>query len=81
MGGAIVLPEADEYIQKCISSYNMTPKEISKFYKMFQRMDKNKTGYVKIDLIMKKAEWQRNLMTDCILELLGTYVPTVLKPL
>lgn len=70
MGGNIVLPEADENITKCIKNFMLTPKEIAKFYKIFNKMDEKKTGFVRLDVIFKKAHYKRNLMTDCILELL-----------
>ena len=34
-------------------------------------MDKGKTGFVKLDVIFKKIHMKRNIMTDCILELLS----------
>jgi len=91
MGGKIVLPEPDGNIQKCIKNYFMTPKEISDFWKIFQkyfiifsfhllllhfcisflsRLDRGKTGFISLDLIYKRIEWKRSIITDCILELL-----------
>ena len=37
MGGRIVLPEPDNNIQKCIKNFDLTPQEISNFWKIFQK--------------------------------------------
>lgn len=34
------------------------------------RLDKGKTGFVKLDAIYKRIHWTRSLITDCILEIL-----------
>jgi Ca2+-binding EF-hand superfamily protein len=70
MGGTLVLPETDDNMQKVIGNFNFTQKEVAKFYRIFQKLDKKRTGLVKIETIFKKIEWQRNLMTDCLLDLL-----------
>jgi uncharacterized protein (DUF433 family) len=36
MGGKIVVPEADANIQKVVKNFNLTPKDISDFWKIFQ---------------------------------------------
>ena len=37
MGGKIALPEPDANIQKCIKNFQLTPKEISKLWIIFQK--------------------------------------------
>ena len=37
MGGKIVLPEPDDNIQKVIKNFNFTPKDISDFWKIFNK--------------------------------------------
>jgi hypothetical protein len=37
MGGKIVVPEADANIAKCVKSFHLTPKDISDFWKIFQK--------------------------------------------
>ena len=37
MGGKIVLPEPDENIQKVIKNFSFTPKDISDFWKIFNK--------------------------------------------
>ena len=46
MGGKIVLPEVDPNINKVIKNFRFTPKDISDFWKIFQKLDKQKTGLV-----------------------------------
>ena len=46
MGGKVVLPEQDLLIQKVMKTYLFTPADISSFFKIFQRLDKAKTGFV-----------------------------------
>eukprot|EP00598_Pedospumella_elongata_P007760 CAMPEP_0184985514 /NCGR_PEP_ID=MMETSP1098-20130426/14154_1 /TAXON_ID=89044 /ORGANISM="Spumella elongata, Strain CCAP 955/1" /LENGTH=409 /DNA_ID=CAMNT_0027509603 /DNA_START=91 /DNA_END=1320 /DNA_ORIENTATION=+ len=70
MGGKIVLPEVDPNINKVIKNFRFTPKDISDFWKIFQKLDKQKTGLVPLAAIFKKIEQERNLITDCLLELL-----------
>lgn len=37
MGNKIVVPEADNNITKVIKNYQLTPKDISEFWKIFQK--------------------------------------------
>lgn len=70
MGGKIVIPEADANITKVIRSFSFTPKDISDFWKIFQGLDKEKTGLVQLSQVFKIFETERSLFTDCLLELL-----------
>ena len=70
MGGKLVIPEADANITKVIRNFKLTPKDISDFWKLFQKLDKEKTGLVPLNVIFKAFEMERNLFTDCLLELL-----------
>ena len=69
MEGKIVVPEADANIAKCVKSFHLTPKDISDFWKIFQKLDKEKTGLVSLLAIFKSFKYERNLITDCLLEL------------
>jgi Ca2+-binding EF-hand superfamily protein len=53
-----------------INNFLFSPKDISDFWKMFQKLDKAKTGLVPLITIFHKIEMERNLITDCLLELL-----------
>eukprot|EP01031_Cornospumella_fuschlensis_P031398 gene31398-37952_t len=70
MGGKIVVPEPDVNIRKVIKNFHFNPKDISDFWKLFQKLDKDKTGLVALNVIFKSFEMERNLLTDCLLELL-----------
>jgi hypothetical protein len=37
----------------------------------FYRLDKGKTGFVKLDVIYKRIGFKRNIISDCITELLA----------
>jgi Ca2+-binding EF-hand superfamily protein len=69
MGGKIVVPEADANIAKCVKNFHLTPKDISDYWKIFQKLDKEKTGLVPLQVIFKSFKCERNLITDCLLEL------------
>ena len=47
MGGRLALPTADDNMKKCIKTHMMKPKEVSKFWKEFRKLDKAKTGVIK----------------------------------
>lgn len=49
MGGKIVLPEADTNINKVIKNFQFTPQDLSDFYKIFQKLDKGKSGLVPLN--------------------------------
>ena len=51
MGGKIVLPEVDVNINKVIKNFRFTPKDISDFWKIFQKLDKAKTGLVALSVM------------------------------
>mmetsp|Transcript_23028 Transcript_23028/g.51632 ORF Transcript_23028/g.51632 Transcript_23028/m.51632 type:complete len:105 (+) Transcript_23028:229-543(+) len=70
MGGKIVLPEMDDNVNKVVKNFMFTPTDISDFWKIFSKMDKAKTGLVPLVDIFKRVEMERNLITDCLLELL-----------
>ena len=42
----MVVPEVDANINKVIKNFRFTDYDIAKFYKVFQRLDKAKTGLV-----------------------------------
>ena len=46
MGGKIVLPEQDLNILKVMKTFHFTPADISSFVKIFNKLDKTKTGFV-----------------------------------
>ena len=70
MGGKVVLPEPDANITKCIKNFKLTPKEMSGFWKTFQKLDKAKSGLISLQAYFKSIECERNMITDCLLELL-----------
>eukprot|EP01038_Epipyxis_sp_PR26KG_P010336 gene10336-13887_t len=69
MGGKIVLPEPDANITKVIKNFKFTPKDISDFWKIFQKLDKKKTGLVTLDSVFKRAHLHRSIFTDCLVDL------------
>jgi len=70
MDGKTVLPEMDDNVNKVVKNFMFTPTDISDFWKIFSKMDKAKTGLVPLVDIFKRVEMERNLITDCLLELL-----------
>jgi len=70
MDGKTVLPEMDDNVNKVVKNFMFTPTDISDFWKIFSKMDKVKTGLVPLVDIFKRVEMERNLITDCLLELL-----------
>ena len=67
MGGRMVLPEADDKMKKCIRVHMMKPKEVNKFWKLFKKLDKAKTGLVPYEDYLKTLEEDRNFFADSIL--------------
>lgn len=51
MGGKIVLPEVDPNINKVIKNFKFTPKDISDFWTIFQKLDAAKTGLVPLTVM------------------------------
>lgn len=70
MGGKLVLPEPDERIRKDIVIGRLTPYELSRFWRYFKRLDTDKTGFVHLDKLCKFMEYERNLVSDSVLDLL-----------
>jgi Ca2+-binding EF-hand superfamily protein len=70
MGQAQVLPEADARMQRAIKVYFYSPKEVAKFYKCFQKVDKDKQGIIKLEDLFHHIDMKRNVYTDTIFELL-----------
>jgi Ca2+-binding EF-hand superfamily protein len=70
MGGKISVPEQDANILKCMKLFRLTEEEISDFWKIFQKLDNEKTGLVPLTAIFESFKYKRNLYTDCLLELL-----------
>lgn len=65
-----MLPEPDPNMQKCIKTFKLTPKDMAGFWKKFQQLDKSKTGLISLATYFKTIECERNMITDCLLELL-----------
>lgn len=70
MGGQVVLPEPDANITKCIKNFKLTPKDLAGFWKVFQKLDRTKSGLISLQDYFKSIECERNMITDCLLELL-----------
>ena len=68
MGGRLALPTADDNMKKCIKTHMMKPKEVSKFWKEFRKLDKAKTGVIKAIDFFESIEETKNFFTDQILE-------------
>ncbi len=66
----MVLPEQDLYIQKVIKTFDFKPEDIAFFLKVFDKMDKKKTGFVALSVIFERIHCERNYLTDCLLDLL-----------
>lgn len=62
------MPEPDEKMATCIKTQRLSPKEISKIYKTFQKYDKARTGVINLNDFLKKIEEKRTFFTDAILE-------------
>ena len=63
MGSSLVIPEADEKIAKCTKTFRLTPKEVSDFFMLFMKFDKQKQGLVSLDDIFEHCELSRNDFT------------------
>ena len=70
MGSAMVIPEADEKLSKATKTFRLTQKEISDFFMLFIKFDKQKIGLVSLDDIFESCELHRNDFTDSICEAL-----------
>ena len=70
MGSALVVPEADEKIAKATKTFRLTQKEISDFFMLFMKFDKQKIGLVSLDQIFEHCELHRNDYTDSICDAL-----------
>jgi hypothetical protein len=70
MGGALILPEADERMAKTIKTFKLTQKEISDLFKVFQKLDKEKLGVLKLEALFEACEEKRSSFTDAILDVL-----------
>jgi len=60
----------DENINKVVKTFMITDQDLSHFWKIFQKLDKAKTGLVSLNYIFTKIEAERNLISDCLLEML-----------
>ena len=70
MGGTMVVPEADAKLQRAMKVFFFTTDEIAIFWKSFQKIDRDKTGIIKLDDLFQYCEMKRNVYTDSLLELL-----------
>lgn len=70
MGGKLVVPEPDERVKKQIVLARLTVKELSRFWKYFKKLDKDKSNLVYMSEICKRIEAPRNLFFDALTELL-----------
>ena len=66
----MVIPEADEKLSKATKTFRLTQKEISDFFMLFIKFDKQKIGLVSLDDIFESCELHRNDFTDSICEAL-----------
>lgn len=66
----MVIPEADEKLSKATKTFRLTQKEISDFFMLFIKFDKQKIGLVSLDDIFESCELRRNDFTDSICEAL-----------
>lgn len=73
MGGRMVVPEPDAAMQKVIKNFMLTKSDIAKFFKLFQKIDKGRTGIVPLDVVFKSISMQRSLVTDVLLEVLDIH--------
>jgi Ca2+-binding EF-hand superfamily protein len=70
MGARLVMPEPDAKMAKAIKTFHMTPHEIAKIFAIFQKLDKVQAGIVPLEDIFAAITMKRNLLTDCLLDLL-----------
>ena len=66
----MVVPEADAKLQRAIKVFFFTPEEIATFWKSFQKIDRDKSGIIKLDDLFHYCEMKRNVYTDTLLELI-----------
>lgn len=66
----MIIPEADEKLSKATKTFRLTQKEISDFFMLFIKFDKQKIGLVSLDDIFESCELHRNDFTDSICEAL-----------
>jgi Ca2+-binding EF-hand superfamily protein len=70
MGSRMVVPEADAKLTFLLKHFHMSKNDVNKFWKLFQSLDKAKTGLINLEQMWKSIEMQRNIVTDGILEIL-----------
>jgi Ca2+-binding EF-hand superfamily protein len=68
MGGAMIIPEADEKINKAIKTFRLTQKEISDLFMVFLKLDKQKIGFINLDDLWKMCELTGSMYTEAILD-------------
>lgn len=70
MGAALIIPESDDRMEKLVDLFALTDVDLALFYRLFAKLDIEKSGFVSISSIFECCEFQRNMFTDSFLELL-----------
>jgi Ca2+-binding EF-hand superfamily protein len=70
MGGAMIVPECDERMQKIVDLFMLTDSELARLYKCFDKLDVDRTGLIPVETLFEYVQYERNLFTDALLELL-----------
>jgi len=71
MGARLVMPETDPRVDKVVKSLHLKPRDISMFWAIFTKLDRAKTGYVKLDDFFTTVESKRTMFTDEIMDFFG----------
>ena len=68
MGGAMIVPEADEKITKAIKTFRLTQKEVSDLFMVFMRLDRQKIGLINLDDLWRMCELTKSDYTEAVLD-------------
>ena len=71
MGARLVMPETDPRVDKTVKSLHLKPRDISMLWAIFTKLDRAKTGYVKLDDFFGAVEAKRTMFTDEIMDFFG----------
>lgn len=71
MGARLVMPVTDPRVDKVIKALRLKPRDVSILWAIFTKLDRAKTGYVKLDDFYNAVEIKRSMFTDEIMDFFG----------
>lgn len=66
----MVLPEPDEKMRSAVEYFMLSQSDVNKFFKLFDKLDKAKTGLISLEIFWTAMEYKRNIFTDTIFDVL-----------